>query len=554
MTADTDDFSDLLDTLNSDSYKEKMDEILKAALALRKHVTDSIKARQFTITGDTSHPSIQWILNQAANIDKPRKYKWQDENVHEEEFLRSIKSLLPDGFGVFLKPEEVAAAISGESPLLATGRFSDFKCYDCAKPVRLVVKGTNLHLSCGHECENNGDFFVDIDFPTGEVVFADWPDRFSEIRDEGYLDECDEGTSINYIKGQRERTEGFAKQGIFHLSVGNTCPSLYINPKNNRIRIGKGAKGYQEVGTFCTDLWWVTMLDKSRYDEMVSKLPAERNTGYYKKNLEIAKVKPGRYRFYAVPRPRGADDDGYASLFAKAEYLGPCGEVPKVQSVEEGKIILTPRQFIVMQSKRYPTLYRGQLENVRFSVMDQTLNVIGNGIRSKGEFLSHISVPAGTQVSDVLPPENAERPKYMEDYVFTPYPNFNKQYSLVWRMPLAAIPTAWLEEAVWFYGECQKFFAGPDANNYSYAYPPAKQNSSNGLARWQEIVDRRRAEGQDDAQLAASMTKDYEVEYRGDLEDFLIRRWAKEKAKIDAFITETLTLLHGELTSRTGHG
>ena len=506
------------------------------------------------------------ILNQAANIDKPRKYDFQKENVNEEDFLRSMSGLLPNGFfGMRETPEQISSCIAGEVKLTFSGS-RDYKCYDCAQPLALSLEGNNLHLSCKNVCENNSEFFVDIDFPTGEVVFGDWPDRFSEIKDEGWLDECDHGESINYIKGQRQRCEGFAKQGIFHLSVGNTCPSLFYNEATAAIQIGNEhtvpdeededddgegiiPEGFTKLGYFCTDLWWVTMLDKSRYEEMLSKLPGERSKGYYAKKLDVATVKPGRYRFHAVPRKLG-DDGDYGNVFATAEYLGPCGEIPKVKHVTEDTVMLTPRQYTIKSAARYPTLYSGQFEEIRFQVMDQLFNVLGNGIRSKGEFLTHISVPMGTELSDELPPENGEKPKHMEGYVRAPYPNFKAEYSILNQLPMDVLTDEWLKEIQWFYTECRNFFEGPNVGHYSYAYPSSGKTPMNTVAEQEKHFERFRKEGQTEEEFNAIITKQWECEYTGDTDDFLKRRWAKELAKVKSFITKTLRKVDTELTIR----
>lgn len=526
---------------------------------LAEHIEGIIKRREFTVSGDKSHISVRHILEQAENIDKPKKYKFQADDVNEADFINSIQRSIPLlGLLYDYTVEDYDAYIAGTKAITLTGESA--QCYDCAKNLRITLDGKHIHLDCEDACENNGEFYVDIDFPTGVVVFADWPDRFSEIENEGYLPTRGEGCSVSFLKGQRQSSESYASQGILHLSVGNTCPSWYYNESTNAIVIGAEdydeekdefvvPEGFKSMGRFCTDLWWVTMLDMSRYEELLSKVPEERNKEYYEKDVETATIKPGRYRFHTVP----ADDvnDDYARVFAKAQYLGPCDEIPKVKSVLDGRIMLTPHQLVVQQAKRYPTLYSGQTEEVRFSVMDHIFNVIGNGISSKGEFLSYISVPAGTEISDEMPPESEEKSKWDKDYVRAPYPNFKEQFSLVHRdVRLEDIPDEWLEEAIWFYAECRKFFDGPNANHYHGAYPHAKPRPWDAES-WAKAMEERRVKTKTEEEFFALVTKDYECEFRGDLDDFLVRRWAKEKARITKFITETINMLLMELTRRS---
>lgn len=234
-------------------------------------MTAITKDRSIVLTGDTGHLSIDYIINTSfKNIDKPRRYDFQKEDVHEEEFLRELMRFVPD-FSAELKRENVDKAIAGEEVLVIPGNRFNSVCYDCAAVMNMSIQGKHIHLSCDSECEHNRKFTIEVDFPTGEVVFDDWPARFSEARDAGFIAEDDEGVSINYLKGQRQRSDEMAAQQIVHHSVGNTCPGFYVNKETSAIQIGGGkyneetdeyevAEGLENVGTFCTDLWWLSLI------------------------------------------------------------------------------------------------------------------------------------------------------------------------------------------------------------------------------------------------------------------------------------------------------
>lgn len=567
------DIDDLADTvyatlkkLVGDSPDEALDEKTKNVMAfyeslnmLHKHLTKIIKERTFTITGDTGHLSVQFILDMAKNIDQPKKYDFQKDDVNESDFLRNVLRIAPERFGGFhMKADKLAACIAGEESITFDSNY-DSKCYDCAKKMRMTLKGNHIHIDCETACENNREFSVEVEFPTGEVVYADWPARFSEIRDEGFLDECDDGESINYLKGQRQRSEGFAAQGIYHQSVGNTCPTWYYNETTHEISIGGGSydeetdestgpEGFKEMGYFCTDLWWVTMLDRSLYDDMVSKLPKQESKKYYQKNLTTAKIKPGRYRFTAIGRT--SDDDECNQQFTRAEYLGPCKDIPKkAKNITEDKIQMTPRQYVLSQATRWPTLYKGQDEEIRFSALDHLFNCIGNGIRSKGEFLAHISVPVDTVFPNEFPPTAREKEKWETNYVRTPYPNFQKQYSTFWQMPLDVLSLEWLEELEWFYKKCEAFFASDNVGHYSGAFP-GKGSNSYSVESQSKIFEGRRKEGQTEEEWKAAISKDWSCEFDGDVEAFCLRNWAQKKAKIDTFLEETLKEIGNQIALR----
>jgi hypothetical protein len=189
------------------------------------------------------------------------------------------------------------------------------------------------------------------------------------------------------------------------------------------------------------------------------------------------------------------------------------------------------------------TLTEEQAQAFLYREMDHIFNCIGNGIRNKGEFFSHISIPAGQE----LPPfattgkvEKIER---------SPYPNFQENYSLLYEMDIKDIPTDWLETALWFYQESEQYFL-EGASNYSYAYPSSARSTDADEKSYSVAINGYRKEGMTDAEWHAAVSKAYECEFTGDLSDFRTRRWAKEKDRILVFITKTVNMLKTELGER----
>lgn len=296
---------------------------------LVQHITKITKDRTITVTGDKSHFSIKWTLHLFKNIDVPKKYDWQADNVNETEFLRAIMPQLSsiieqiDPINFETEIEQIKAAIAGtESYTIIGDRWKG--CHDCMQIINMTLNGNSVHYSCEHTCENNGLFSVEIDFPTGIIVFDDWPDRFGEALEDGLIP--GNYKDVNYLKGQREQTEEYAKCNIFHQSVGNSSPSWYANETRNVISIGgNGTFGFEEMGSFCTDLWWVTMVDKSLYDKIIAKLPNERSKQFYSNELKTATIKPGRWRFTTVPRiVENINDYEGNLLYSVAVWIDEC--------------------------------------------------------------------------------------------------------------------------------------------------------------------------------------------------------------------------------------
>lgn len=142
------------------------------------------------------------------------------------------------------------------------------------------------------------DVEVAINIPSGRmVVDNDIRCLFPEVRE------------ARYISGQGVRfwakyfTEAYAKAGLLHGFVGNSCPGVYKD--GNTLYIGNQPwdeewfeykdEPYVEypkipgehVAGVCTDLWWYCICD---YDEFI-----RRGGKIGKYGPDIVKVTPGRY-------------------------------------------------------------------------------------------------------------------------------------------------------------------------------------------------------------------------------------------------------------------
>lgn len=504
-----------------------------------EYVTELVKSRTLTITGDTSHVSIRYLIEALGRVDEPRKYDFQKENQNELDLIRQLESFSLPSYGCMMADgdiptkEQLIGMINGDQPVTFQMEYSS-KCHDCGDKLLVTINGTNLHYEAVNgPCQSNMVFEVEIDFPTGEVVFDDWPDRFSEMAGAGMLPNVD--FDINTYKGCRQTTDAYVSHQIFHHSVGNTCPSWFYNPDTKSIRIGGSydedadevvsIAGYGLMGNFCTDLWWVTMLDKKYYDEMLVKLPSERSEEYYDKEITTVKIEPGRYRFTAYAR---TEDIG---LFASAVRIGECSGVPPVIDTMSDRKILTPEEYCLLKS-RFP-ISKEMAKNSLMGYIDYIFNVIGNGIRTESDLLTTISVKKNTKI-----PAYDETAVNTWPYESRLYPNFREEYSAVYSIPLDKIPTIWIEAVADYYRWAKKYFED-GAPNYSYL-PPAK--GSNDYTRFEETVMKMRLD-LTDKEWHDRVSKDYGTEFDGDFDAFLHRRWNNEKARCIAFCQKTIDRL-----------
>lgn len=235
----------------------------------------------------------------------------------------------------------------------------------------------------------------------------------------------------------------------------------------------------------------------------------------------------------------------------------------------------TPEQYVRYQVSKFPTLFAGKsYDDVFFRVMDQLLNVNGNGIRDTQELFKNLTFRefdpneadkfmrgetvwyGYADVVDCGPfvrPSMSCKPIYVAEsdkslypdiklwmestyYEKDPYPNFEKEYSIVHRSKFKQLGHEWLEAAIRFYTMCLDFFNSPNANRYLYAFPGENDKETSRI-----LDDFERALAK--YSTHEDISEAYGVEYTGDLEDFLRRKWAEELARINSYLKDTINML-----------
>ena len=252
----------------------------------------------------------------------------------------------------------------------------------------------------------------------------------------------------------------------------------------------------------------------------------------------------------------------------------------------------TPEQYILKAVGTYPTLYSNTTyDKVRYAVLDQIFNTIGNGIWEIKEFEYHDydfdgarkyiteeSIFYGYHKDDceyvdvgsnepwcrhkpgaksiyVLDSERVNHPEIGDWLECTrgksknPYPNFDKTYSMVWdkEFTFSDLGSEWIKEAIWFYQESLKYFEDSESYKaYSYAFPRYDSYLKRDITESVLMDFKEMIAGKYDSYSALSEA--YGVEgYDGDDYKFLCKRWNQERARIIKFITETIELLNQKL-------
>lgn len=287
-------------------------------------------------------------------------------------------------------------------------------------------------------------------------------------------------------------------------------------------------------------------------------------------------------------RPCNAIDD--------TPEFGAGGEVAPVPSADFR--LMTADEAFNVAMNTYPSLYTGAtLELAQLKFFDQVFNTIGNGTSTIEEFAEHYALtpekadlvhgfpekyigttPLYYAYTEIVEEDGFHFPKYgtdlpglyTEDEIkamphvlhsvlsnrdevkgqsrFVPYPNFQKRYSLVWNVDMGSIDPSWSEAALSFYRFAKTFFESDDAHAYSDAAP---KDPSRRVADYEEAFARCRKPGMSEEDYRAAISEAYELEYTGDTEDFIRRRWAIEKARILDFLEETTGMLENVLAAQS---
>lgn len=207
-------------------------------------------------------------------------------------------------------------------------RSFDVECNECGE--RLNIRYDGKRLFTDSVCEIPGGlkpWTIELDVPSGKLVFEnDFRNLFPEAEEDEHAN-----VSVNLTKGVKLTEEMYAKYGMFHCFVGNTCPGIYKFP-DGRVVIGsypdevynKDTEEYEpvdhgvdqySVGSICTDLWWFSAMD---HDEYVKRGGDFEKRGWV--TPDVVEVEPGRYKLTSYYSCRGYGED--ANEYAVIEKIG----------------------------------------------------------------------------------------------------------------------------------------------------------------------------------------------------------------------------------------
>lgn len=193
-------------------------------------------------------------------------------------------------------------------------------CAYCGKFVYYRFNGKTVRAESACPIGGNKEPHVfEIAIPSGRMVVA------NDLREEFHAEEG--VASSNNLSGLMEITDVYARVGLAHAFVGNTCPGVYqVDHEGRRFVIASGA--YDEeagrveptgkrVASISTDLWWYSIADA----EMFQRRGGNMND----LTIKVISVPPGVYRFtHHLYSPQWEEVPGKPSVFTTVEWVRPC--------------------------------------------------------------------------------------------------------------------------------------------------------------------------------------------------------------------------------------
>lgn len=246
--------------------------------------------------------------------------------------------------------------------------------------------------------------------------------------------------------------------------------------------------------------------------------------------------------------------------------------------------LMTADQAFNYAMNRYPLIYAAPTEmDAKLKWWDHVFNTIGNGYRDTDEFIEKHDVDSiakenmgwldnypqkyisgvdlyflsgkeGEVNTSLYTCKEVEQlydgfdviPAGCEGFE-APYPNFSKEYSLVWRIDLSKLDASWVNAAIKFYEWDEEFFLSDKVHLYYVAPPEDKKSFYKIVEDFRKGFDRYRIPNQTTEEFNAIITKEYGCIFTGDIAEFLCSKWNNEHRRIQEFISETLQMLRSKL-------
>lgn len=200
------------------------------------------------------------------------------------------------------------------------------KCSDCGHR-DFFTDGFKIWPSRSCPIPEGISLKVEVPIPSGRLMVGnDFRDEFPVEEDDFYVNEPSEIARC---------VQAYAKVGMFHFFVGNTCPGVYRKSDDpNHLIVANPAfsedesvdeeeddfdsiDGFQsQEASVCTDLWWVSMVDA---DEAEKRGLSTDGPGWTQN--DVIEVEPGIYELEYHGLKRDFDRDSNSTWNREEGYV-----------------------------------------------------------------------------------------------------------------------------------------------------------------------------------------------------------------------------------------
>jgi hypothetical protein len=176
-------------------------------------------------------------------------------------------------------------------------------------------------------------------------------------------------------------------------------------------------------------------------------------------------------------------------------------------------------------------------ENDTKFVYNKKYQSMGMDFQDPMHFIGILNEQEITERNDVKYVDNGRKKSE-----FIPYPNFEKEYSILWKYDMSFLSEDWLNEIKWFYQECRVFFNTDSVHEYHGFYPKESETK-----KWDNLIkafaDRFEHYKKDDMTLEEvyqNISDAYLTDFDGDVKKFIKTHFDKNRTNALKFIDETI--------------
>ena len=242
-----------------------------------------------------------------------------DRRIYTEELtIDDIVEIYNKQIGLYSLADAIETL--GEGAINGIKKFLDGRkiTSEFGDTIKEVLNNDDLWFS---DFQFYGDVFKRIEYEPFTTIF----ETSGKIIVENDLREYFEGSdnfNTNSTRGIIQTMEFYAKQGMLHGFVGNSCPSLILSEEHGQINIGVEWEEdepaypddtYKGLTSVCTDLWWYSIVDAETFQK--------NNPDVDISNFEVVEIPAGKWE---LSHKYGISERGYHENlpYATMKYIG----------------------------------------------------------------------------------------------------------------------------------------------------------------------------------------------------------------------------------------